>query len=261
MGISSKQNYLISTLETEAKRASDTISLAKDELLEITCDKFWRQDSIVIALQFRTDRGYTLTNLQCQLQAPSKFKMNFEFDSTLDPAPIVRGNHVTFSKLEPGTSLALLLELQLLDFIGFGNSVMGSISYADHAKQSKVLQIKTQVDLIDLLRPMDVPVDDFGKQWVSYPHEKKVIIKSASSTPITAPDYSEQVEKQLNIHVIQTIKQECIALARVIGHESNVLVLAHAKMPTSTTGLTFTVKSKDKTLCDHICRLAQKIFG
>jgi hypothetical protein len=248
------QVNLLDELAQEAKKATEAVTLARDDLLEVIGEKYWRNDTVVIALQFRNNRGFTLTTLNCQFQPPSKFNMRYQFDTSYNQ-PIVRGNSVTFPKVEHGLPVVLLIELQLADVVGFGTSIMGTINYTDQNKKNKILSVTSTIDLLDLLRPVDMPVNDFGQQWVAYTHEKKMNTKGV----FTLQSYSERAESQLNIKVLQTIRSEAVGVARVISHGVDLLCLVHAKI--SPQGLALSVKSKDKSVCEHFCRIAQKVLS
>jgi AP-4 complex subunit epsilon-1 len=240
-----RQPTLLTRLINTAQRANeDALTLCRDTYLNVEYYKFWKDDSVTLALVFNTERGFTLSNLNCQFQPPTRFEMKFETDS---PNSFERGNTITLQRLEPGTPITLLIHLRLNSF-GFGLGFMGTIIYTDNEKQIHNQTLNVQLDVVDLMRPLQMTSEEFGQLWTSYPHEKRIQVKGNYSVPT----FTNKIENDFKIKIIQVIDQEAIGAAQLIN--TNEKILFHGKV--IKTGVAFTTKARDKPITEILCRLA-----
>ncbi|KAL0479865.1 hypothetical protein AKO1_007392 [Acrasis kona] len=249
-----RESQLLTLLNQSATRANQQpVGLIKDDLLSVDQIKFWKSDSIVLALVFSTERGYSLTNITCRFQAPTKFLLSFECD-----APDVRisnNNTVVIPRLDMGTSVTLLVEMKLSSF-GFGLALMGTVMYSDHERQTHNQSLSVQLNVVDVMRPLVVAESEISKLWVGVSNDfiKKTTINS-SSYSIQA--YVEKLERDLKIKVIQIIGQEAIGAARLINIDEKVLFHGAIK----NNGVYFSTKVRDKPTNEILSKFAQKMLA
>jgi hypothetical protein len=240
-----RQSAMITHLINTTKRANEEpLTLGRDSYLNVEYYKFWKDDAVVLALIFNTERGFTLSNITCQFQPPTRFDMKFETDSHNS---FERGNSITLQRLEPGTPITLLINLRLTSF-GFGLGFMGTIIYTDNEKQIHNQTLSVQLDVVDVMRPIQMASEEFGQLWTSYPHEKKIQVKGNYSVQ----SFTHKVESDLKIKIIQIIDTEAIGAAQLIN--TNEKILFHGKV--LKTGIAFTTKTRDKPTSEMLCRVA-----
>jgi hypothetical protein len=240
-----RQPALLTKLINTTSRANEEpLTLCRDSFINVEHYKFWKDDAVVLALVFNTERGYTLSNITCQFQPPTKFEMKFETDS---PNSSERNNSITINRLEPGTPVTLLVNLRLTSF-GFGLGFMGTIIYTDNEKQIHNQTLSIKLDVVDLMRPAQLTSQEFGQLWTSYSHEKKIQVKGNHNVQ----SFTSRVEADLKVKIIQIIDQEAIGAAQLIN--TNEKILFHGKV--LKTAVAITIKTKDKPTSEMLCQLA-----
>jgi hypothetical protein len=246
-----KPGHLISKLMEQYPRANpNPVHVFKDTYISVTYNKFYKEDELILAFSLSTERGFVLTSINCQFQQPDKFTMTLESDV---PSAVIRGgSNVTFSKLEPGNPITLVAKLKVAA-LGFGNTLMGTVGYADDQKRTRFNPVTIPIESADTFRPEPLNTTDYGNMWkTSHTVQKSVAIKSTASVE----QMRDRLKEALRLHIVHTIKTEVIAAGRIMGLDA--VFLTHINVGPQTV---FTVRSKDAMLSDLVCRLASKALS
>lgn len=247
-----KPGYLLAKLMELYPRAHlNPTSILKDTYISVNFNKFFKDDELILAFILSTDRGYVLTSINCQFQAPDKFGLEIETDGV---NAVVRSNNnsVSIPKLEPGNPIAVLVKLKIPS-LGFGNSFMGTIGYTDDQKRTKFNPISIPIEGADTFRAEVANTSEYGSMWKNtHTVQKSVAIKGTFGVE----QMRDKMKETLHIHIVSVIKTEVIAVGRVMGLDAVFLV--HMNIGQQNV---FTVRSKDVMLSDLVCRAATKALA
>jgi len=248
-----RQPALLARLDQSSATKANTepIGLCRDDLINIEHYKYWKDDAIVIAMVFSTERGYSLTNITCRFQPPTKFSLSFESDA---PGAKVTGNSIVIPRLDMGVPVVVLCELKLTSF-GFGLAMMGSVMYSDNERQTHNQTLSVQMNVVDVMRHLHVAESDIEKLWgsVSQDFIKKTQVQGSYSIQ----SYVEKLERDLKIKVIQIKGQEAIGAAKLINIEEKVVFYGAIK---NNGVVLFSTKVKDKPTNEMLSKAALKVL-
>ncbi|KAL9657487.1 hypothetical protein ABK040_016753 [Willaertia magna] len=249
-----KTSYMISQLAAKHPSAfTDCIQLCKDELLSVDYNKYWKDDSLIIALLLSTDRGYTLSQVNCHFSAPSKFEVKISSDSD---AKVQRNDNISFAKLDPIKPITVVITLTLQD-ITMGTRLIGRISYNDNQNTVQYLNIDAPINVIDVITPYtNLTTTDFSKLWKKFTQQKGANVKI--NGPFDQNRFMEIIKQKAKVFIVDVAGNEVITAAKLIGREDPVML--HFRFAQQTGTIHINAKSGDPTLTTNALNMASSIF-
>jgi len=91
---------------------------------------------------------------------------------------------------------------------------------------------------------------EYGAKWVSLGHEVKGAVRPARAKSMQ--EVMDGVRARLSLHPVEIIGVEGIAAGETLGTREPVLV--HSKLEGAGAGLSFTVRSANRTLSDNMLK-------
>lgn len=230
-----------------------------DAHLNVSFVKAWRDDEIHICLVLANKFPKDLAKLELSLSASNSFVVSGvvgdgRFDSS--------NNTVSISNLPSRQAALIVVRVQYGGRLDFHTALQAQIVFPVSQTQNKTLKITVPLDAADFLRSIgssQLSVKSYGALWQTHKQESKLRVAPA------CVDSMEELEKKLsscNISIIQIIKSEAVAAARLLSNsgvhsagESGLgeLCLFHFKLDAGKV-LNIQVRSKDKMITDNAAR-------
>lgn len=219
-----------------------------------------KQDHALLVFFLSNASAGTITDVNLDVNVPDHFSAEDSADN------VVRINFTntihTFSVSSIATHITIVAATKLrYRKHGFSLSVSGNVKYRAPAanattkgKESSLSSWQIPIEINDMLRPITLNTDAFGKQWAAHTMEKKA--RFTPSTPYSsAALLLEAVCKGLNIKLVQLIGNEGIAAGQLINGD---MCLMHALV----VGLAvdITIRTKDKSYTEVVSRQLSKII-
>nr|CAG4719119.1 unnamed protein product [Naegleria fowleri] len=249
-----RTSYMIQQLASSHKSAfSDLVQLVRDDRVLVEYNKFWKSDSLIVALVLSTDRGFVLPQISCQFSPPSAFAMTIQSDVESKQKP----NGLTFNSLDTTRPIYVAITLTPTDIV-MGTRLVGQVAYSNEQNFASYLNVNIPIDTIDIITeyPDFGSTSQFAEGWRKYTQEKKNLIKLTG--PFDINRCIDTLKQKAKISIIQIIDMEVIGVCRVVGRSDVILI--HSKFNATANSGTITVRTADRTLTENVSRLVSSIF-
>ncbi|XP_065884904.1 uncharacterized protein [Dysidea avara] len=219
------------------------LELCCDDTLRVTVTKVMKPKELILVLFLTNQKQVNLVDVITSVNTSS----NLEAKLT--------NPHDNNSFLDQLSSFATIRHLCTVVPVSPGHNmnVHGKITYKVNLS-TKRLFFDLNIQSVDLIRPLLIDTDSFGKKWGSFKNEKRH--KKVSSHIKTPEMYMEVVKTKLNLHPIQIIGKEAIAAGTFLP---STPCLLHGKL--SSAGLDVWVKSTSSVLTESFNKEVLTVFG
>jgi len=220
----------------------DNKDVCHDSNVRVSLTKVLKPDQLVVVIFLTNQKQSQQSGVTLAVEPPSNMKAytaSGETDLTLYTDIPGFGNVTHVITLLP-SSPAINMSLQ------------GQITYKDSMATQQRLFFDTTIHVSDVIRPLEITTQEFGKKWSSFSYEKKLKISSSLKKPA---EFMKAMEKLFNFYPIQVIGNEAIAAGTFLPA---VTCLAHGKM--AGTQLEFWVRTPSSLLTESIAKTAQALL-
>lgn len=214
--------------------------LQGDANIHVSYQTYYKDDELVVVL-FLFNRTAGPLPVNVVFDKPSGTMASYAGF----PQMMSNGDSASFQGVPPGQAANVQCTLKP-NSTDLGFSVVAMVEYQGMSGSSK-MNVNISLSMSDFLRPVpNMAVPQFGQQWQAPGMvERKVNVPNSSAR---SPEVFMQKCSMFNIHPIQAIGTEAVAVGKLIG--INVPVLIHGK--TAPAALDVLIRSPDKTLAEAV---------
>lgn len=230
-------------------------TLAQDQSLYISCQKYYAPDRTIVALYISNKCTFPIQNVEIQLFNAVGISATFDGE----PVPRVQtaknnGNILHLQSINAGTTSTQLVGLQCAMNLSLFNASSFSFNGTASFSGGKRVSFVFELTLRDLLRPLPIKTKQVGEMWKQYNAEVKFQVKSSSCR--SSPDFMKCMTDKVGIFPVQTINQENIAAGKLVGTNIQnpvLFCLVHGNVQPN--GISVISKTTNKLYSQHLASL------
>ena len=234
--------------------------LSSDATVRASYVKAFKKEDTIVVFFLSNANAATITDVCFEVTVPDHFAAEASVDNIVRVA--VNNNVQTFTVPSIGTHITVVIAIKLRHRKhGFNLALLGNLKYrtpaANTATKGKDISLpawQIPIEISDMLRPLTLNTDAFGKQWAAHAQEKKA--RFTPTTPFaSSAALMDVLCNGLYIKLVQLIGNEGIAAGALVNGD---VCLVHA----SVVGLAVdvTVRTKDKSFTEVVVRQLHKII-
>ncbi len=224
-------------------------TVSDDPNLHVGYVKVYRPESTIILLYVSNKSDAPLSDVRLELKIPDGFAVTYVSE------PGLEGNETGFRVASIAPKCTAICTAKLLWRKHAASlATSGTVRFFTSKKEPRGTSFTIALGIQDVMRPEQVPANDFPHLWQASSQEKKMTVPQSKigGSVMTLHDAFKPL---LNMHPVSMAGQEVRAAAVLAGTEKLVLVSAVAGLT-----LSLTVRSNDTFLSDLVLKSLKNVL-